>query len=243
TTFFERIRLISFFLFAPCLLKIYRQLEENRPNHSGKCKAYWQFFGIGILLIAMIFGLKSLVFDFSFTPLKIPLLVKFLLAAAFLSFLEEWLFRGLIFGAMVNAMKPFQAIIFSSLIFAYFHFSPRYSIPAHHTFLNLSDGFRCFYENIFPGLNHIAYLKFLIIFSLGCLLATVYFHSKNLFTAIGLHGGIVFALMICKTCFSFPVTNSFFGSNHLFDSPLAILLIATVGIGIHSYHGHFHPTK
>jgi membrane protease YdiL (CAAX protease family) len=217
-------------------LKIYRQLEEKRPNHGSNGKAYWQFFGIGALLIGIVFGAKSLTFDFSFTAPKISLLAKSFLSVLLLSFLEEWLFRGLIFKILLSSIKPFHAVIFSALIFAYFHFSPRYSVPLHHTFLDLSDGFRCFYENILPGLNHIAPFKFLVIFSLGCLLATAYFHRKNLFAATGLHGGIVFTLIICRACFSFSATNSFFGDNHLFNSPLAILLIATASIGIHGYY-------
>jgi membrane protease YdiL (CAAX protease family) len=114
TIFFERIRLISFFLFTPYLLKIYRQLEVIWPTRGPNWPIYWRFFAIGSSLIGIIFGLKILAFGCSFTALSIAKLVRFFLSALALSFLEEWLFRGIIFRILAHAIKPLYAIIFSS---------------------------------------------------------------------------------------------------------------------------------
>jgi membrane protease YdiL (CAAX protease family) len=140
-------------------------------------------------------------------------------------------------------MKPFLAIIFSSLLFAYFHFRPNYEPNPNFTFATFADGFHCFYAVAFRSLVGISWFKFSIIFALGCLLATVYFHTKNLLASVGLHGGIVFTLMVLKKWIFFPSSNFFFGSDDLSNSPLALLVILFLTISFSSYHIHFYPKK
>jgi hypothetical protein len=82
-----------------------------------------------------------------------------------------------------------------------------------------------------------------MIFALGCLLATVYFCTQNLLASVGLHSGIVFALMLLKEWISFPTSNFFFGSNDLFNSPLALLAILFFTISFPSYYARLYSKK
>jgi membrane protease YdiL (CAAX protease family) len=224
---------------------MYRQHSPKKLATDCDGKIFGQFFILGCFLIPMIFGIKMLILDFSLTisPRLYFFLGKSLLGAMALSFLEEWLFRGLIFKILLNPVKPFLATIFSSLLFAYFHFRPHYEPNPSSRFATLGDGFHCLYEVTFRSLVGISWFKFSIIFSLGCLLATVYFRTRNLLASVGLHGAIVFTLMIFREWIYFPATNFFFGSNDLFNSPLALLVILFFTISFSAYYTHFYSQK
>jgi membrane protease YdiL (CAAX protease family) len=150
--------------------------------------------------------------------------------------LEEWLFRGLILNILLRHGKTFLATIFSSFIFAYFHFRPNYRIDSPQAIATLMDGFHCFYEVIFYSLAGISWFKFLILFVLGYFLAMFYVYIQELEAPIGLHGGIVFSLAIFRKCISFSETHPFFGSNDLLDSPCALMLIILTILSTHLYY-------
>jgi membrane protease YdiL (CAAX protease family) len=227
--FFDRIRLAALLFFFPTLWKIYRReigSLSDRPNRKIFCPLFFQGMG----LVAGIFGVKMLFLDFTWEIPSLFFLTKALLGALLVALLEEWLFRGLIFKLLLRKMRPVLAFASSAFIFAYFHFRPTYSLPITQELTTFSNGFYCLYEVIFHSLVGISWFKFLIIFSLGYLLASVYFHTQRLTAAIGLHAGIIFSLTIFKKFTTFPITHPLFGSNDLFDSPLALLLIISATI-------------
>jgi membrane protease YdiL (CAAX protease family) len=240
TVFFERLRLISFLLFTPCLWKFYRRQVANQSFLFFSWGNFFYFFTIGGMLCGGIFLLKMLVQDFcweSADPLCSPklLLTKSLLGAIVLSIIEEWLFRGLIFRIFLQCVRPLYAIIFSSLLFAYLHFRPHYTVSAQNTFVTLFDSFSCLTEILFYTISHISLLKFSIFFTFGCLLATTYFHAKNLSAPIGLHSGAVFVLMYFKQHIFFPNSHPFFGANDMLYSPFALIAIGLSTALIHQF--------
>ncbi|MDR3317390.1 MAG: CPBP family intramembrane metalloprotease [Puniceicoccales bacterium] len=180
--------------------------------------------------------------NFLWTTLPSPSLsqkllpLKWLLSSIILSFIEEWLFRGLIFKILLKYMRPLLAIIFSSLLFAYFHFRPHYEISSHISYATFLDSFYYLYKVIFCTLANISYLNFLIIFAFGCLLAMIYFHTQNLSAPIGLHAGVVFTFMYLKIYISFPTSHHFFCSNNLLDSPFPLVVIIVAIIVFHLYY-------
>jgi membrane protease YdiL (CAAX protease family) len=240
TIFFERLRLISFLLFTPCLWKFYRQRVTDQSFHFFSWGKFFYFFTIGGIFCGGIFAAKMLMQDFRWEPADPSrplglLLLKSLLGAITLSIVEEWLFRGLILQIFLRCVRPFYAIILSSLLFAYFHFRPDYTVSAQNTFVTLSDSFLCLAEILFYTFGPISLLKFSILFTFGCLLATTYFHVKNLSAPIGLHSGAVFALMSFKGHIFFPTSHPFFGANDPLNSPFVLLAIAFFIAIIHQY--------
>ncbi|MDR0740812.1 MAG: CPBP family intramembrane metalloprotease [Puniceicoccales bacterium] len=227
--FFDRIRLIALFFFFPALWKIYRQEINSLPDYPNR-KVFCPFFIHGIWFVVGIFGAKMLFLDFTWETPSLFFLTKALLGALLIALLEEWLFRGFIFRFLLDKMRPVLAFTASAFIFAYLHFRPTYSLFVTQEPTTFSNGFYCLYELIFHSLVGISWFKFLIIFSLGYLLASVYFYTQKLTAAIGLHAGVIFPLTIFKNCAIFPVTRPIFGSNDLFDSPLALFLIILAAI-------------
>jgi membrane protease YdiL (CAAX protease family) len=229
--FFERIRLLALFLFLPALWKIYRRKICQPTFKRLDYKIFRSFLALGVLLIGGIFAIKMLFLDFTLKAPSSFFLLRVLVGTLIIALTEEWLFRGLIFKLLLQKMRPLFATIWSALIFAYFHFRPPYALPTSHRLATFSDGFYCLYEVIFHSLAGISWFKFLIIFSFGYLLAMVYFYAQRLRAVIGLHVGVVFSLTIFKTCVSFPLRHPLFGSNDLFDSPLALsLIILTIAL-------------
>ncbi|MDR0590397.1 MAG: CPBP family intramembrane metalloprotease [Puniceicoccales bacterium] len=243
TVFFERLRLISFLLFTPCLWKFYRRRVADQSFLFFSWGKFFYFFTIGSIFCGGIFLAKMLMQGFcweSADPLRSPklLLPKLLSGAIVLSIIEEWLFRGLIFQIFLRCVRPFYAIIFSSLLFAYFHFRPNYTVSAQNTFVTLSDSFSCLAEILFHTFSNISLLKFSILFTFGCLLATIYFYVKNLSAPIGFHSGVVFALMYFKRYIFFPDSHYFFGANDILNSPFVLLATTIFTASIHRYFSH-----
>jgi membrane protease YdiL (CAAX protease family) len=227
--FFDRIRLIALLFFFPALWKIYRQEINLLPDYPNR-KIFCPFFIQGIWFVTGIFGAKMLFLDFTWEIPSLFFLTKALLGALLIALLEEGLFRGLIFRLLLDKMRPVLAFTSSAFIFAYLHFRPTYSFPLTRELATFSNGFYCLYKLIFHSLIGISWFKFLIIFSFGYLLASVYFYTQKLTAAIGLHAGVIFSLTIFKNCTTFPITRPIFGSNDLFDSPLALSLIILAAI-------------
>ncbi|MDR0417818.1 MAG: CPBP family intramembrane metalloprotease [Puniceicoccales bacterium] len=234
--FFERIRLISFLCFFPLLWKIYRQQLAKRPLNAWNMGMFLRFWAMGSMLIFFIFGIKMLCLRFSWNALSYWFIVKSLLGAILIAFLEEWLFRGLILNILLQNGKTFFATLFSSFIFAYFHFRPNYRIDSPQTVATLADGFHCFYEVVFHSLVGISWVKFLILFAVGYFLAMFYVYVQELEAPIGLHGGIVVSLTIFRRCINFSETHSFWGSNDLLNSPCALVLIIFIILLTHFYY-------
>ncbi len=59
-----------------------------------------------------------------------PLAVSLLCTAVFAPFFEEWLFRGIVLRGLLGKIKPFWAILISSLVFGLFHLNLWQAIPA-----------------------------------------------------------------------------------------------------------------
>jgi membrane protease YdiL (CAAX protease family) len=240
--FFERIRLISFLSFSPLLRKIYRQQSAKRPLNSWNMKTFFQSCAMGSALILLIFGIKMVYLNFSWNTPPHWFIAKSLLGVIPIALLEEWLFRGLIFNILLRRWKTFLTTVFSSLIFAYFHFRPNYKIDSSQSIATLADGFRCFYEIIFHSLVGISWFKFWILFSLGYFLATIYIYAQKLEAPIGLHAGIISTLIIFRKCIIFSEVHPFFGSNDLLDSPFAFILLILAILLTHWHHLRHHKS-
>ncbi|MEP4076743.1 CPBP family intramembrane glutamic endopeptidase [Haloferula sp.] len=128
------------------------------------------------------------------------ILRKGLTTALVVAVIEEVLFRGVLLGIFLRAMKPMPAILMLSLLFAFVHFlEPQVgaSVPdpeaANAGFILLGQIFSRFADPMsFIG-------RFAVLTAVGVVLAIARWRTGSLWLPIGLHAGWVFALVIFKS--------------------------------------------
>lgn len=153
------------------------------------------------------------------------------LAAVVVAFIEEFFFRGVLFGALRQSMNWRAALVISSVAYAFLHFFERPETPAQITW---STGL-AFLPRMMRGFGDVEVLVpgVLNLFVAGALLALAYQRTGAVWFSIGLHAGWIFWL---KT-FGFMTTNGadaahwFWGTDKLIDGWVCLpLLLATLPV-------------
>ena len=150
------------------------------------------------------------------------------LAAILVSFFEELLFRGALFGSLRQRRSFLSAALLSSALYALLHFLER---PEHvgrvHWDSGLAvlgqmlGGFRNFQEMI-PAFFNLTLV--------GCLLALVFDRTGSILLSIGLHAGFVFWLKTLNfvTDPAKREVSSFWGSDRTVDGwATSVVLLLT----------------
>ena len=143
-----------------------------------------------------------------------------LLSAIVITVVSEWLFRGILMGIFIRAMRPAMAMVFISLFYAII-----YSLlPTGNEIIANPDkadaGFRMIItiaENLLTPEKFT--FSFMLLFSLGLVLAYARYRTASLWLPIGLHYGFIFPYQALQ-----QLTES--GTQH---SPLSRLLIGADG--------------
>ena len=208
--YFNRILTVVFVLGLPVFIKVmqvgsWRNLMGAVTPTQALKQMLWALVG-GVLLLSILVGLQ---YSCSYRIwIGLPPLAKILgmLGAALLiGFLEEILFRGLIFRAFYSAFRPWVGLLLTSLFFAYVHFKvPGTAIPSDVT---LISGLSLAYLTLTGIAQEFQLLPFLNLFSLALLLNILYLKYKSLYYAIGLHAGLVWILMFSKKAFQYVPGN------------------------------------
>jgi membrane protease YdiL (CAAX protease family) len=122
------------------------------------------------------------------------ILTKALIPAIGASFIEEWLFRGLLLGAFLRIAKPATACIANSIVFAFVHFlSPPEGTVITNPNAPLA-GFELLAAILKNFLNPQFFAaEFATLFSVGMILAWARLTTGKLWFAIGLHAGWIAA--------------------------------------------------
>ena len=134
-------------------------------------------------------------------------LKKALPTALVVAIIEEVLFRGVLLGIFLRAMKPAPAIATLSFLFAFVHFlepPAGASVPdpeaANAGFILLGQIFSRFADPL-------ALLgRFMVLASVGVVLAIARWRTGSLWLPIGLHAGWVFAYVVFKSA-TWPVAD------------------------------------
>lgn len=122
------------------------------------------------------------------------ILTKALIPAIGASFLEEWLFRGLLLGAFLRIAKPATACIANSLVFAFVHFLT----PPEGTVIANPNaplaGFELLAAILKNFLNPQFFAaEFATLFTVGMILGWARLSTGKLWFSIGLHAGWIAA--------------------------------------------------
>lgn len=162
----------------------------------------------GLLWLLGHLGVIGGVFVPKFQPMDIRTIIKAVVIPTIAaSLLEEWLFRGLLFGLWLRIGKPWHACIGTSLVFSFVHF------------LNPPDGVEISDPRAWHAGFHLVALillnftnpafltaEVLTLFLIGLSLAWARWRSSSLWLPIGMHAGWIFAYKL------FNLTHA--GGNH-----------------------------
>jgi len=197
--------ILAIVLFFSC----YRSLHINSMNQLGLTpfrEGYGDLFRgfslalvsfVGVLLTMWMFDIFKPGFRLSFGQ-GLERIVKALLTAVTVGFLEEIFFRGMIFKGLLEDTKPPIAFVAASVFYSAIHFVK----PAEKIYLeglhpwagihNLGQSFHQFFDpaTIFPG--------FMGFFLIGIVVSYAFYRTRSLYLSMGLHGGWVFGIKSVK---------------------------------------------
>ena len=207
--------------------------EFGLVHPAGQWRRLLGGFSLGLATLAVVagvsilFGVRQLAADLTAGEVTRKLLAGALTAVS-VSFIEETLFRGAIFGAFRRVTRWVNALLISSAIYAILHFmeSARQVGDVHwHSGLALLPrmlrGFADV-ERVVPGFFNLTLA--------GALLAFAYQRTGTLYFSIGLHAGWIFWLRVygALTNTASETGRWFWGTDRMTDGWLAlpVLLLA-----------------
>lgn len=148
--------------------------------------------------------------------------------AVAVGFIEEFLFRGAVFGALRRVWHWMPALVVSSLIYAAVHPLQRTDLAGPVTW---HSGFDLLGQMALRIINPSSSAPALINLTLiGIILAIACWRTGDLYFSIGLHGGWVLLLKLYGTFTGHQVAGSlgFFGTEKVVDGWLAFIILLAV---------------
>ena len=166
-----------------------------------------------------------------------------LVGALLVGFVEEWLFRGIFFGALCKAFGVWGAALSSSVLFSLVHFA-RTENPIGVVHGRWYSAFELMPHMFTHDDVYWPYegFKMITLFFMGLCLCFFYARHGHIFYIIGLHAGWVWAMRFGDYAFAFrnrEVMMLLFGPTSGVSKSGAALLLAVVftGISIFLYMG------
>jgi membrane protease YdiL (CAAX protease family) len=198
--FFDRAQLISLVILLFPFLKIcgFHSLEDIHLTKI-RGRKFLLTFGGGFILACTIFAWLSLHNVSVFKPVVVKVyfwnLFKFAMGAISIGFLEEIIFRGIIFNLFSRNLNAICSILLASLFFAYCHLKVGNNLKVNTADVTIFSGFRCIIPMIMSIGHGFNPLNFLNLTTFGVLLSLLLLRNKSLLSPIAFHMGVVFALM------------------------------------------------
>jgi membrane protease YdiL (CAAX protease family) len=214
--FFDRSLLFSALVLLPLLVARIRRIRAGSMpalmgyDHAlGWRKGVWQllvgFLFASVLLAALCLGLAL---SGAFEPRPEVggvgrFLKKAVVPALFAAPLEEWLFRGVLYGIWLRFVKPWPAVMGTALLFSLLHFlhppsGVGFADPQHPL-----AGFQLLGTILQHFTNPLFFVTdFATLLFVGMILGWARMKTGALWFSIGLHGGWI---VVLKTCSFFYV--------------------------------------
>ena len=191
----------------------------------------WKFLVLGVASMVLVVITQALLTDvgqegaFSAGRL-LERSFSALMGGLLLGWLEEAIFRGMLFRMFYTATKPLAAIILSSLVFAAVHFK---HVPAE-----LGEPVTWYSGFIVAGYQSVAvffevrWLEFLNLVLVGMVLILVFMRTRNLVACMGLHAGWVLVRNVWSKLFEIPEGGSaqFWGTDRIVDGYACTIMLA-----------------
>lgn len=185
----------------------------------------------GMGLLALLVGARDWGAGSSRNP--VLLIWKAGSAGMAVGFLEELLFRGVLFGLLLKTMRLWPALVLSSLIFAGLHFLERPVAPEELRWWSGLAVVGGMVVGVADGTKWIPAGVALTMF--GMLLGMCYWRTGDLFFSIGLHAGLVFSLKVygSLTLNVAEYAPWFWGSKRWMDGWMAVFVLGLLWWGCH----------
>ena len=239
--YFDRMRWIWVLICLPWLVKSLGLRGWQASGLSFK-KADWAAFGAyflaGIGLLATVAAIRLLTAEFSmsspFPDRVAKTLLNAILGGLLVAFLEEYVFRSLIWKAFSLWRAVLGGIFFASFFFAYTHYKMSDELWNSYTGnINIMAGLYVAWGTLIGFIYDASFLDFVNLCLLGVWLTLLRLRSDNLARSMGLHAGIVFALLTFVKLINVEETplRFFFGGPGLRDG-LVSFFVFLLGISI-----------
>ncbi len=184
------------------------QYSANDLGFNGSIATLWKKglygFLFGLLILASVISVEIQLEIHKFVDLGLfsissftNLLFKALFSGLIIAFIEETLFRGLLFRFIQDRATPFIAIVLSALFFALLHFL-KSGLPAEQSNATLLNGFEIVALSFANLVNPEIFDSFLALFFVGLFLAIVRNQTGSIAHCIGLHASWVFLIKSSK---------------------------------------------
>ncbi|MDR1413964.1 MAG: CPBP family intramembrane metalloprotease [Puniceicoccales bacterium] len=229
--FFDRAKLVSAIILLFPFVKI-AGIKSAGDIWIGKFprKRFFLAFACGTVLVCLIYVWLLWTSPFALVspeplPAEIYLFnfVKFGAAAAGIGFLEELLFRGVIFRFFSENVGRILAVILGALFFAYCHAATARNLKIDGSDVTIFSGFRCIIPSLLSICHNFNLLNFLNLILFGIFLTILLLKFESIFMPIAFHIGVVFALMNARSCIK--ITAIFGGSRGILDTWLTAGLL------------------
>ncbi|MDR2677270.1 MAG: hypothetical protein LBB26_01750 [Puniceicoccales bacterium] len=230
---FDRTRWIPLSFGVLYLLKTTGLLSFKRLGVGGKhCGQWLRFFILGVLLSVALCGAQLVTTPWTFGGGSlVATLARAFGSALLVSMLEEIVFRALIPCLIRNAAGAVLAFILGSAFFAYAHFKiPPEMGNFYGASIDIAQSANVGWAYLTGIGTTFRYVPYFSLFVLGGFLLMLVYRFSNLMASMGFHCGLVFILLLYRKiiCFTADPLNKFLGSNHLVDSPLALVLLCSL---------------
>ena len=189
-----------------CMYPLIRSLKLKKSHLGLQRNIHWKTdFGIGFVLassILLIFGIIYVELGIFETQNSFSekILLKFLISALAVAAIEEFLFRGLLMGAVMRTARPFYALIFVSFFFALIHFLKPPTNCARLADQDIHYFWTGFWTvgQIFAQFDNPVFIAkgFATLFAVGLVLGWARIRTSSLWLCMGLHAGWVFCVKI-----------------------------------------------
>jgi membrane protease YdiL (CAAX protease family) len=214
--FFDRSLLFSALFFLPFLIRRIRWVRSTVPSRSGVQRyvmewrtVAWQIMS-GFLIAATLLALLCLGVAMAGGYVARPevggmgkYFQKAVVPAVFAALVEEWLFRGLLYGICLRFVRPWSAVLGTAFLFSLLHFlhppaGVEFADPRHPLagFVLLGSIVRHFTDPLF-FVTDFATLLFV-----GIILGWARMKTGALWFGVGLHAGWILALKSCSFFFT-----------------------------------------
>jgi membrane protease YdiL (CAAX protease family) len=253
--YFDRLRWLPILAGLPWLLAVCHLWSWPRLGlrwNLLSMRDFGRFFGVGVIMILTVgffqMGFTRIEWDYRLALIErqggtgdllrhilLGVVLSSLAGGLIIGFLEEVIFRGLILRLFYTAFRPLWAATGVSLFFAYTHFGVPGSVWAKlGTGVEWYTGFIVAYWTLLGITVSFDILPFAVLFMLGLVLALLFYRTRSLMACIGLHCGLVFAMLLYRSLFSFPPdpARRVWGGGGFTDGWAILLILSLFALGL-----------
>ncbi len=190
-----------------------------------------KFLLLGVVTMGLVVATQALLLDvglegeFSIGRL-LERTFSALVGGLLLGWMEEAIFRGMLFRMFYTATKPLPAIILSSLVFAAVHFK---HVPAElGEPVTWYSGFIVAAYQSVAVFFEVRWLEYINLVLVGMVLILVFMRTRNLVACMGLHAGWVLVRNVWSKLFEIPDGGSarFWGTDRIVDGYACTIMLA-----------------